>query len=123
MKVRVGFVSNSSTSSFCIYGVFLDEVPAYLKDGKDEAKDEKNEEDEYEDDDEDEYELMESRASELGLAHHYPDGFGGHYVGLSWSGIKDDETGRAFKDRVEKLVAEFCGEKTACETLEEAWHD
>ena len=129
MKVRMGFVSNSSSSSFCIYGAFLSEVPLAVKQYKKVAKvvdgdneDEEDEDEEDEDYDDDGYELMEHRASQLGLQCEYPEGYDGYYVGLAWSDIKDDETGKQFKERVEGLLTEFCGEKVECETHEEAFY-
>ena len=41
---------------------------------------------------------------------------------MSYSNIKDNETGKQFKKRVEKLVAEFCGKKTKCDVYEEAFY-
>ena len=55
----------------------------------------------------------------LGLEVHMMDDW--RYVGQSWSGIGDDETGREFKASVEKLVALVSEQK--CSTLEEAWRD
>jgi hypothetical protein len=46
-----------------------------------------------------------------------------HYIGISYCNIKDNETGKQFKKRVEKLVSEFCGKKTKCDVYEEAFYD
>jgi len=46
------------------------------------------------------------------------------YIGMSWDKIKDDETGRQFKDRVESLIKDCLANQTiVCETLESAWYD
>jgi hypothetical protein len=105
MKIRMGFVSNSSTSSFCIYGVYLSD---------EEAKNIKGTDD---------YEFWEEKAGDLGLEHHHPDGFDGHYIGMDWSNIKGSETGNQFKKRVQKLITELIGFKMSCGTCKEAYYD
>lgn len=110
MKIRMGFVSNSSTSSFCIYGVYLSDA---------EAQDIKNALEKTEEDD---YEFWEEKASKLGLAHHHPDGFDGHYIGMEWSNIKGSETGNQFKKRVKKLITELIGFEMSCGTCKEAYY-
>lgn len=115
MKIRHGFVSNSSTTSFCIYGARV-ETPY------DEEKEIQAEESgEYYDSEEDMYEMCEK----IGLEHHSPPyGDGDSYVGLSWDSIRDDETGAQFKARVEaQLFTHFRVEPCNCRTHEEAWRD
>jgi len=46
-----------------------------------------------------------------------------YYFGRSWCDIDDDETGRQFKDSVEKEVKALFGEDVKIETYEEAWYD
>jgi hypothetical protein len=108
MKIRNGFVSNSSTSSFLIYGVLLDES--------------------YPEADDSFYDRAESEMYDLKLplGAHY---FDGTYIGTSWSKVKDDETGRQFKDRVESSIKELIDhmgldtEKLKFGTFEEAWEN
>ena len=92
MKIRNGFVSNSSSSSFCLYGVSFDSSEVFKNDG-----------------DNDLY----TKADEVGLNYYNMDGCA-EYVGLSFTSIKDDETGAQFKERATKLVSEFLGKPTKC---------
>ena len=78
MKIRIGFVSNSSTSSFLIYGVCIDNVDI---DEIEEAMD----------------------AMNVLFDTHNPYGEN-TYIGISWEEVKDDETGAQFKARVQKAV-------------------
>jgi len=114
MKIRMGFVSNSSTSSFCIYGAIVD---------RDDIVALKERLDKIDEDEEDDYEYMESRAFHLGLEYHTGgDGDDREFIGISWPSIGEDETGAQFKTRVEGLVALFCGKPMECETHEEAYY-
>jgi hypothetical protein len=77
MKLRNGFVSNSSTSSFLIFGVCI----------------------------EGNYETSEKideiiTKLNLGLEVHAPGDYDSVYIGQSWDEVGDDETGLQFKDRV-----------------------
>ncbi len=109
MKIRQGFVSNSSTTSFCIYGAYVSP-----------EEDERDEDDE----DYDEYEDMYEKVENAGLECHHMEGRSGEYcVGLGPNCIKDDETGGAFKLRVQKMIKDifpsFDGE---CDWEEEAYY-
>lgn len=97
MKIRNGFVSNSSTSSFCIFGIYLD----------------KYEGDEYE---------LEKKARELGLEMEYPP-YGNPAIGRSFSSIKDDETGAQFKQSVRDNLAKLGLPTDKVSLCEEAWYD
>ena len=88
MKIRNGFVSNSSTTSFCIYGVTSDEEI-------------------YDDDDYKTYQKL----MKLGISLFREPDSGTSYAGVSFSTIKDDETGKQFKERVEKILKEHLGKK------------
>lgn len=103
MKVSTGFISNSSSSSFLIFGYTFSE---------DESK-EISEKIGCEDD-------VEEIAEKLGLDSIY--GQEDEYVGLSWDCIGDDETGRQFKDRIENAIRKYLP-NAKCHTFEESWYD
>jgi len=102
LKTRQGFVSNSSTTSFCIYGI-------YSEKGLDADED---------------YDKYKEKAA-LGLTTRAsPDG--GYYYGVSLTKITDDETGRQFKDRVQKTLKDWYGDKIdglEFGIYEEAWYN
>lgn len=95
MKVRNGFVSNSSTTSFLIWGAQIKEEPEWKS----------------------------VRESDLEL--FYGDTSWEHsvFLGMSWDQVKDDETGAQFKERVEKEVEKLMGEKLECSSHSRAYYD
>jgi hypothetical protein len=112
MKIRNGFVSNSSSSSFLIYGICM---------GRDEMMDALNISEEVrESDDFDEYEFF----GNDGLEVNSPYGED-IFVGRSWSEVGDNQTGLQFKKEVyEKLKTVLPElEESSLGTHEYAWHD
>jgi len=108
MKFRKGYVSNSSSSSFLIYGVALDEeeiieiakkIDPKVNDG---------------------YDAGEIIEKESGLT--YNSCYESYWIGKSWASIKDDQTGKQFKEEIEKEVKEL-GIEDECLTHQEAWFD
>jgi len=96
MKIRKSFVSNSSTTSFIIYGVVFGEEVT---------------------------EDLESIAAELELEYHVGQEGYNRYIGRSYDSIKDDETGKQFKESIEKKLKERFGEDINVSHHEEAWYD
>lgn len=146
MKIRNGFVSNSSTTSFCMYGI-CDDQGSILKRLdvevlKNLAEVRYNGENDYyrkrfptfeeywkhaylDDDDEsltdDLYEVMEL-LSDISV---YTPEYGDAYMGLSYPGILDDETGGEFKQRavdtLRKIIPDIKEDEFS--TLQDAWRD
>jgi hypothetical protein len=110
MKIRTGFVSNSSASSFCIFGCCI---------SSDDLEDPKKlgglEHDEDIDEDTEDDELAELLSEKL-EATEVPEGVdierlqygdGEVYVGMSPWQCRDDETMGEFKLRAKQTVTEF----------------
>ena len=95
MKIRIGFVSNSSSCSFCVYGVRVEEKLDY---DKEEA-------------------LINSG---LSVEIFQSDD---KAVGISWSSIKDNETGKQFKERIEKLIKKYFEGELQFGTQEDGYYN
>jgi len=117
MKIRSGFVSNSSSSSFCIYGTYIDfgEIIEKLKKTNLLTEDEENQLND-EDYGYDEIETILSKKTKLDINIDWEDE--SVYVGDSWSSVGDDETGRQFKDRIELELKRVFGEGTNFRTID-----
>jgi len=105
MKTRNGFVSNSSTSSFLIYGAFFEEeyiVKHYGDhDGFEEA----------------------FKGSKVAVVYPCVEYDSGLYVGLSWDAIEDNETGGQFKEKIKTAIEKVIGKDVECSTHEDAGYD
>lgn len=123
MKTRNGFVSNSSTSSFCIFGIAV-EQDEFLRNLTDQAKAAFGSADL---EDVDWYDI-EHALSQAGLTQSLefwrPDYDSTIFIGRRFSSIGDDETGAQFKAKVIAEVGAMMNVKASkFGTLEEAWHD
>ena len=106
MKIRQGFVANSSSSSFLIYGTCLD------TDTKDKDGNKINQ-----------YRTDIDKDLSISL-HGRGDGYSGTYLGMSWDCVGDDETGSQFKARIEGEVKKFLGrDNIEFGTFEDGWFD
>lgn len=108
MKVRNGFVSNSSSSSFCIYGAYFDSFSEFADAfGLEEVP----------------YNIwsIDTKGLEIWEISDCGSSRPSIFIGRRWSSIKDDETGAEFKESVEQ---KFVGtDKKICRTHEEAWYN
>ena len=115
MKIRNGFVSNSSSSSFVCYGAEIDQegLLKYAKENiKKYSKINVEDLDSNEDEDDDQYELYDIIADvtkNLGLDESWwnSEGGGEIYIGRSYTSLKDDETGKQFKDSVKEKLSKI----------------
>jgi len=100
MKIRNGFVSNSSSSSFCLYGVCIDHgelVTAY----DDVPRDEEEKPTDCT------YEMCESIASAYGLTYTHDGESQCYYFGKGYSSAPDDMTFGEFRKLTKEAVSKF----------------
>lgn len=125
MKGRSGFVSNSSSSSFVVYGTSFDSdefMELIQNSGILEGKYTK-EEIEAAREDGDTYEILEETADKVGLEVHNDYDSGTVYVGISPFDIKDDETGEQFKARIKESIEKLVGQEIKLEPISETFYN
>lgn len=99
MKTRHSLVSNSSTTSFCIYGTEVERRVV-------------------------EEDPQRYKAEELEDHYGNPNyGDENIFIGISWCNIKDNETGAEFKKRVKDALEKWLGKEVECSTIERAYND
>lgn len=103
MKKRKGFVSNSSSTSFAVVGITLDEDQFKEVFGVEEY-----------------YAVEELTGLEVGQAYQYNDIY---YVGLSWDKQEIGETKGEFFARIEAALVPYLGEDVKVLPISGGWYD
>jgi len=125
MKVRHGFVSNSSSTSFSIFGSVFDyeQLKALLNYAPEQKKADAAEE--VEEDDGDNWDEREAVQNLLDATIKkqkaklscYENDEGTTYIGRNYESIKDNETGKNFRDGVRKDMKNVFGKAVKCESI------
>jgi len=102
MKIRNGFVSNSSSSSFVIYGA---KIPSKILNKENWDI------------------ILENKIAENALSLYIEGNTEDYFIGRYWSDIDDDETGLQFKEKVEREITKVIGKKLKCSTYHETFYN
>lgn len=115
--LKQGFVSNSSTTSFLIYGISLTEEEAKEKLNRD------NQEIKACIEKWGDGEALETLECMKGVGTYCSE-WGEHkYFGVSWESVKDNETGAEFKQRVREILERYLNGDLGLGTHQEAWYN
>lgn len=117
MKIRIGFVSNSSTSSFCIYGCSMDENKAIdLLKSTGSLTEEQNTGEIYE--------ILEEIAEKHKLKFHMPGDYADcAYFGFDFETIPNDINVGEWKAEKEAFLKTLFGENIDCCVFSEVWEN
>ena len=128
MKIRQGFVSNSSSSSFLIMGTVFESDEflnlTYFKNKYESYCEKEGIECEFESDDFEEFVRDDFYLDGLDVENMYDYGSGEYYVGLSYSEMKGDETLNQFRLRTKQTLNDVLGVKVEhVSWMQECWRD
>jgi len=135
MKIRNGFVSNSSSSSFCIFGCSVDKndfLKIFKKDILENIENKQDSDEDYRDEDwfdeqENIYEILEDIEKKWEKEHlktHIPGEDDYIYLGFSFENIPEDAVwGEWEKSRTDILKKILDNENLTCSILEGCWTD
>lgn len=109
MKKRFGFVSNSSSTSFLLYGVSINEEKLQALysavSGHPSSADEA-------------FYSLKKECNIEGYEH-----YGTYYLGVSASCVKDSETGKEFRDRVKIQMEKYFPNEAVFGYIKESWYE
>lgn len=118
MKIRNGFVSNSSTTNFCLYGIYLknDEVLEIAKNLKLVDSNQKVLKEAYE--------IMDKIVRKYKLLNYQSDSAEDSFcIGRKPDSLEDDETGKEFKEKTKKVLDEITQKNTEPYFITDGWFD
>lgn len=101
MKIRAGFVSNSSSTSFALYG-------SYISQEQIESAGERRG---LDTEDMECYEILDTLLENTGLGYCEPNGF---LVGVDFEDMGEDETKGQFKERITNTLREIFDGRVVC---------
>lgn len=116
MKIRTGFVSNSSSSSFCIYGMAVNSREQVMETYRELFK---GKEDEEMDEDDGMYEICEAITDEIPMTYYVDSDSDIYYFGRSYSSGGDSETFGDFKKSIDADMKKAFGDSASCSHIEE----
>ncbi len=123
MKIRNGFISNSSTTSFCIVGCMFEDKKEIKKLFKKELVD-KYKDSYFSDNDFLElfYEEEEKAGEKIELSCHVSPS-DETYVGVSIKNLKDNQTLIEFKELVKQKLSKYFNRVPKVDIIVEGWGD
>jgi len=120
MKIRSGFVSNSSTTSFCVFGVGL------------ESKEVKNLRTFFEETDKitafdgmdicELYDVLDEKFKKIGLSLESHEDYY-FWLGATPEQMGQDETRREFEKRITEKLSGILGKDLECDWITYGWYD